>query len=402
MGQLHWSRDGYKLAVTGSGMELLIWDVANNSQIGFSTVHAQATGRVAWRDDGQIIATSGQYTEGHLWDAHTGEHLATLTGQKERIRTLAWQPSGTLLATSGWGIGVGSSDDNIVQIWDTAQVEEPFEPIASFELETQIASAAWSSDGSNLAIADSYRFLYFWNTAQRTIIRQINLEQSLQGCCDTIFSATWDNSGYLIFLYAFRSSRIIDTTATPLTSFGTRGEAFAWTTDNAFLAMKWTDCCYQHSSGVTLPSVIISQVSNYRNPAGPDHDEWTIPLQLTFAEFDPSGQYLVGIDTNSNLVVWNLGANQQELDLKGDYSRAIWSPNSHLIAGYRIDGRANIIHRKSGRIYNTLPYANATFSPDSRRIAVVHDGVLTIYDSTPDCMASVFRRFFGGEAYCSN
>lgn len=106
---LAYSPDGKKIAATGVGRALTLWDSTTGKEIHqFPNDYSPMC--VAFSPDGKILAAPGRNQTARLWDVATGKELRQLKGQHWTIFGLAFSPDGQFLATS--------STDGSVFLWD--------------------------------------------------------------------------------------------------------------------------------------------------------------------------------------------------------------------------------------------------------------------------------------------
>ena len=98
------SPDGTKLASSGIGAPLSLWDVESGRLLRTFPIESEWSNKgVAFSPDGKIIASHGQIGTVQLWDPDTGESIRTLKGQEAwgGLNSIQFSPDGKTLAT-GW------------------------------------------------------------------------------------------------------------------------------------------------------------------------------------------------------------------------------------------------------------------------------------------------------------
>jgi WD40 repeat protein len=169
-----WSPDGQRLAVAvGNDVKLLTSNLEITSQF---QGHTAKVNRVAWSSDGTKLASASDDTSVRIWDVVVGSptfgNTLSILQHTHEVYSVAWSPApndnrlGTITLDSVVSTSESAFVYTNVEIWDidtTAVVHTLSEQV-------NIAPwLAWSSDGSQLAIAHltgelGYR-VSVWNTA---------------------------------------------------------------------------------------------------------------------------------------------------------------------------------------------------------------------------------------------
>lgn len=154
---LAWSPDSIQVASAGNSREVWLWD-ASTGRVRLIVRHsAPAVRALAWSPDGQCLAAGGNDGTIFLWDTSTGKAMLTYGLHRRPVSVLAWSPDGSQ-------IGSSSSDDSLLQIWNTASGERVFHYRHGFYKEKDITYAlAWSPDSKYLAIGGWFLRLYLWD-----------------------------------------------------------------------------------------------------------------------------------------------------------------------------------------------------------------------------------------------
>jgi WD40 repeat protein/serine/threonine protein kinase len=152
--RLAYSPDGQRLAVSGTGVGVRLWDMRTLRELG-DYRHGSGDLCVAFSPDGRHVASAGFAFIVRIWDPATGEKTELPTEHTWPIQGVAFSPDGRHLASA--------SADTTVRVWDRTtqkqlRVLEP--PHAA-----RVAGLAFSRDGSLLALASWDRTVKIWDTA---------------------------------------------------------------------------------------------------------------------------------------------------------------------------------------------------------------------------------------------
>jgi len=157
------SLDGFLLATAGEDGTARLWEVADGTQVGTTSVLRGPVTAVAFSPGGTLLATAGQNTQ--LWDAATGALVRTLTDRSYLGEwSVAFSPDGTLLAT---GDRSGS-----VSLWDVASgtlVKRMGNPTVG-----RVSAVAFSPDGTLLAAACSDKTARLWEVPSGTMVHVLS------------------------------------------------------------------------------------------------------------------------------------------------------------------------------------------------------------------------------------
>jgi WD40 repeat protein/serine/threonine protein kinase len=148
------SADGNR-CVTGAGSldaarekragELLLWNLAENTDPVRLVGHADAITCAAFSPDNTIVATGSADRTVRLWDARNGTHLKLLKGHRNEIKSLSFVPDLSQL--------VSADRTGNIRFWDLPSGEQ-ISSIRPAKLGiSKLESMALSPDGSRLAIA---------------------------------------------------------------------------------------------------------------------------------------------------------------------------------------------------------------------------------------------------------
>jgi WD40 repeat protein len=158
---LGFSPDGQRLATTGNGKSVTLFDPGTGRTVGQLEGHEGKVTYLTWSADGKLIATGdeiqgdGGRLTGHvkIWDAASGKLQRTLPEFPWGIRNLAFNPDSTQLA-----VPVESPAD--LTIWDVKSGEK----VRSFKPPVSPNTVAWDREGKQLGVV-GFRRLEVWDVA---------------------------------------------------------------------------------------------------------------------------------------------------------------------------------------------------------------------------------------------
>ena len=155
-----WSPDGKRVAVTGVGQTVQMYNAATGKLLdiypGGSQAYSNTGGYMsakfsggsgawatAWSPDGTLMATSffGSYGNNvQVWNTATNKLVLKYTGNADVVGSIAWSPDGKYIVSSSW--------DGSTQVWSASTGHK----IADFEdNQRQLGQAVWSPDGKTIA-----------------------------------------------------------------------------------------------------------------------------------------------------------------------------------------------------------------------------------------------------------
>ncbi|MBL7184942.1 MAG: serine/threonine protein kinase [Phycisphaerae bacterium] len=324
---LVFSPDEKLLAATGV-QQTTLWDVATRQRIATLGGHSALVNSAAFLPDGRTLATTGNDGTLRFWDVTTRKQLPTINAHSAPVLSMALSPDGAVLATG--------SADSTIRLWDTVTRQETKRLRGH---SSEVRSLAFSADGTVLASASKDRTVKLWELADRPD-------------SDTLYGHNAIVHGVV---FSPDSRRIIST------SYGAT-------------AVKMWDV----ASGRDLsPALGIP------------------PMGLaSCADFSLDGKTLaIGF---KDLVLWDLIAKKPIDTLAhrdeiygGGVNEAVFSPDGKTLATqtynrmfklWDISTRKELISLKG---YGSH-YGAVAFSPDSRTLAVPHEGdlAITLWDAS--------------------
>ncbi len=151
-----WSPEGRRLAYTGRGGRVKVWEIPTKRELFSVTAHKGDARGVAWSRDGRWLATVGSDKTVKIWNVAKDTQVACLRGHTEAVGSVAWSPDGRSLASYAY--------DGEIRIWDTLtwRVLRGFRTGGlKWEPDGECV-IAWSPDGDRLASGTSHGWLIVW------------------------------------------------------------------------------------------------------------------------------------------------------------------------------------------------------------------------------------------------
>ena len=95
------SADGRLAATASFDLQIILWDVAAQSEIRILNEHEGAVNAVALTPDGRHVVSASDDGTVRLWETGTGALLHTFTGHQGKIAAVAVSPDGKLAVSAG-------------------------------------------------------------------------------------------------------------------------------------------------------------------------------------------------------------------------------------------------------------------------------------------------------------
>ncbi|HTK06557.1 MAG TPA: WD40 repeat domain-containing protein [Ktedonobacteraceae bacterium] len=192
-GQLLWSHDGKRIAVTTwaammsntKTMPVSILDATSNKILLTLSKPAKAITNIAWSPDNTRIASLSHDGEVQIWESSTGKLLNSYTAHRDTVDPggIAWSPDGKYIAST-----MTTSDNPLaeVTIWNTTMNEK------AFDYRLPVHSLAWSPDSTQLLSAGDENTVIIWDVATgKTLL-------SYKGHSDRVLNAVWSPDGQYV------------------------------------------------------------------------------------------------------------------------------------------------------------------------------------------------------------
>jgi WD40 repeat protein len=343
----HFSPDGRRVATSTFINTSHVWDVESEEIVhplpprqpgGFRRIGAD---HAAFSLDGGVVATA--YQSGgriRLWDASTGElRLSRPAGQ--RVADVRFNSDGTRLLTRSTGGGV--------MTWSYPELVREF--VLAPEDDDRGRPAAFSPDGTHVAVADADGTVRVWDGAGRQVA-------NLAGHEGRVNEAGFDPAGRYVV------------------TAGDDGSALVWEVATERIVTRLEG----HTAAVTS------------------------------AEFSPDGDAVLTASLDGTARVWGSGTMESAPALRppggSACEAAVFSPDSRRIAATGC-GRSSWIFDASGRPLRELPgsggASEAEFSPGGRHVAIADFGSnVRVYEVRSGRMVAGGRSFGFPVAYSAD
>jgi WD40 repeat protein len=274
---------------------------------------------LAWSPDGSRflkalkISSSGTFPSGiSIWNI-TGEFEQTLTLEvSQEIVNVMWSRDGK----SVWvidGSATMSKTDLATSTVETWQILA----------DTKIRAAAWTPDGSQVAVADESTVSIYDVASHRHLL-------SLKENIPFIYSMVWSpDSAYLLITGSGNVSGIWETTTgNKIMNLSPGGALVAWSPDSKRAVISSNSAAYVWD--VEANTALFSLADHRDSIAG--------------IGFSPDGQYLMGASADKTIKIWDAYGGYEVLTINGSsaFNAAMWSPDGTQILTSDIDSIAKI------------------------------------------------------------
>lgn len=432
--RIDWNSMDTRLAIASDDTTVRIWE----SEAPFVELngHESAPVDIAWNSDSTLVATASADGTARIWNALDGKQVAVLEGHESPLTDLEWSPDSTQLATSAsfydetdpplkdktvrlwtvsnlavqhllrqdrdvkdfaWhpgkpGVLATIAYDGTARLWDTGLGKEirkaEVKGSRAGEDEPLLNDAAWSPDGSHLAIGLSNGQVAIWNGTEAPTYPD-------EGTVGEIERVFWSPSGQLL---AGSAGRIwpsgegqepanypvllwkIGTDEPPIALAGhaSRTSSIAWGADESWIATSdGSEIRIWSARDGKLLRVLGDKADGAGGlavmPAGNhlissdgdgsiriwSRDSWSLVREIpikkessNLIELSPDGRWLLVRDDTSISIIDPSGGSQliSNVGQSGLPSGASWNPDNSSIVVSKSGGPLGVLEVEAGHI----------------------------------------------------
>ncbi len=372
------STDGSIVAAGGWGGKVCVWDLASRSVIKKFQAHIYLAVGVALSPDGKTLATAGNDQLIRFWDTKTFENTRSLKGHLNEIWDLKFSSDGRILASAG--------KDDSVKLWDL--MAQP-DPESEYSVPKALSCRGFSQSGDALRFQDPNE----WNPNEAPRIR----------------------TDHLLDLTTGQWNRVIRSDSEALAQF----TSMMWESDQDTYLFGKADGTVVLSDGTTTQSIqvtdhpvvplLLSPKRRYLllnvlpKNAEPYAILWDLETEEIVGQYpkignrsrptkqaiSPDERFLAYYSDNDFTVkLWQIPENREWATLRGhrwDLCGVEFSPDSHLLASFSLDGSCRLWDVEKGEKANPHLFQGhrsgveqAVFSSDGRTLATTSNESYTI------------------------
>jgi len=358
---LSFSPDGKRIASTGKGKNVRIWDVESGKLIGKFYAHQDDILRVDFHPDGRRLLTGSKDGNVKLWDSYRGVELLTLSPRnadnsspnKESgaIQDTSFSPDGNLIVTA---------KNTTISLWDL-QGNLLANAIAH---DQELFSAKFHPNGKQLLTSGRDQVVKLWQINDQN--RQIQLVRIFKGTSTDVLSMNFSNDGEKIALGSQ------DNTIQILNSEGAIEMRLGGHTDGIFDVNFSPDGRYLLSASKDRTARLWDLKATLLNTLyGHTSSIWSV-------NFSPDGKLFASGSVDKNVRLWNAdGTFRQELKGHEDTVYGVsFSADGNKLVTASDDKTVKIWNSATGKLLHSLNIHGAkllyaTFSPDQNLLATL-------------------------------
>ncbi|MBD1935582.1 MULTISPECIES: NB-ARC domain-containing protein [Cyanophyceae] len=420
-------QDG-KLATGDEDGKILLWQVADGTQLWRCQGHSGCIKSVAFSPQGKALASGSDDQTIKLWELNTGECLSTWHEHTDRVNCICFSPDGRTLASGSddttvklWDVSSGQcihtfqehtegvhavtfsldgytlasgSDDQTIRRWDisTGQCLQTFSGNTNWMWAIAFAKQPYplaqssereSLDGGFIASSSDDCIVKLWDIQAGQCYRR------LKGHEDSVWAVAFSLDGQILAsssddqtvkLWQVSTGACIKT----LQGFDTHVCSLTFSRDLKILAIGYTERMVQ------LWDVNAGQA--LRTLRGHRHQVWSFAVS-------PDGQILASVSEPQTVRLWDVNTGRALRTLQGhlDWVCSVaFSPDGCILASGSDDQTVKLWNVYSGKCLKTLhshtrSVQSITFSPDGRTLASASDDqTMELWDiSTGECLKTL-------------
>lgn len=387
---LVWSPDDRFLLAIDEAQQIMVLDTEAGTQVAATRLHSFVGHTLAWSPDSVQLAIGDALNNVTLWNMATNTPTMMLSGNDSVVSRIEWQIRGHHLALETKDylpFDRGSFAYPRAQIWQLSG-EAPERVTANFQPDpaTPLNQARFSGDGTRLLVVAS-RELWVWSIDADE--QQVEQYETLDYApIDLLFGPSGEQVVYQADFAggaaSYRTEEQQQALWMRLIPYSDRVNT--WSRSGELVSLIWD--VWDHSY---IPE-IQPDLSRMTVGAGEDAYHVTPNTRLIGSTtaidrgyISPFGAYVGAINTENNGMIWD-GQTGSPVAWINDAANMVWSPDETLLVVKRTDGSVWLLE-SDGTILTqipTLPHMQAAvgdfyWSPDSRHIAHLHDGVIDVW-----------------------
>jgi WD40 repeat protein len=328
-----------------------LWRQSRGDQLGVLHGHAWIVNCAAFSPDGHLLATGGQDSTVNLWEPAPQRLVTALPAHTGAVWSVSFTPDGTVLATAG--------SDHKVRLWDL----QTKQMLASFDG----AQVALTRRGSLMAISESS--LLFWEPAGNVSLWDWQTHQKILDLAEPGKSAAFSSDGRLLAVANREQGiRIWETPSGALRQFLSSPE------------QVWSPCFSpdgRRLAAAARSGVFLWDLARDADPVLLPH-----PLRAWSVEFSPDGRTLLSAASDRGVRLWDV-ITDKLLRVFWGHADEVWcarfSPDARILASAGKDADVLLWSATLRPELEPFPHTRwerPLFSPDGTQLitTLIEDG----------------------------
>lgn len=441
------SPDNRRLATSGDGSAIHLWDAESGRLVQTLHGHAQRCKGLAFSPDGRYLASASQDHTVRVWAVDSGETLHLCSGHSAWVWGVCFSPDGHLFASS--------SDDQTIRVWQMSTGEcvrvihghrHWVRPIAFHPTQPLLASAAddqtvrlwnlhngkpeWTQQGytnwiralrfnpvdHTLAVGTADHTVRIWDVVRGEVVAQLHGHRNVvsavaySGHGHVLISGSVDNSAQVwqrdTAQAAIRAPQVLQGHTAQIYAVAASGAASGLgSATESELGSGLRSELISHGKSTLIATASADQsVMLWRLATGQyigrlNHDGKVYAIDLT-----ATGETLVSGTSGTSIYVWDVRTQQLRAQWKGHrdgvYAIAI-SPDGDVVASGGADNLIHLWDLRTGQWLQTLEGHSGTvyslaFSPNRKLlVSGSYDRSVRVWDVATGQLVRVLDRDAG-------